>query len=73
MTHIRGVFKTADVYDEDYFLMYLCVSGGKICWFFGNFCLFTKWTIPFSGTFIYNTFEYSFIGFPNQIELPEGS
>ena len=25
---------------------YVCVSGGKKCWFFGKFCKRTKWMIP---------------------------
>ena len=24
---------------------YVCVSGGKKCWFFGKFCMRTKWMI----------------------------
>ena len=24
----------------------VCVSGGKKCWFFGKFCVRTKWMIP---------------------------
>ena len=26
---------------------YVCVSGGKKCWFFGKFCVRTKWMTPY--------------------------
>ena len=35
---------------QNFRLTYVCVSGGKKCWFFAKFCGRTKWMIPYRGT-----------------------
>ena len=36
--------------------MYMCVSGGKKCKFFGKFCVRTTWMTPYDIFFLSETF-----------------